>query len=55
MRSFTMGQEVRTPGDVLKDPVEFEFVGLPESHRLVESELKDAVLTKLQAFILERG
>ena len=32
-----------------------EFVGLPESHRLVESELEDALLTNLQAFLLELG
>jgi len=30
-----------------------EFVGLPESHRLVESDLEDALLTNLQAFLLE--
>jgi hypothetical protein len=32
-----------------------EFVGLPESHRLVESELEDSLLTNLQAFLLELG
>ena len=32
-----------------------EFVGLPESPRLVESELEDALLTNLQAFLLELG
>lgn len=55
MRLATKGQEIRTPGDVFKDPVVLEFVGLPESHRLVESELEDALLTNLQAFLLELG
>ena len=55
MRLATKGQEIQSPGDVFKDPVVLEFVGLPESHRLVESELEDALLTNLQAFLLELG
>ena len=49
------GQEIQGPEDVFKDPVVLEFVGLPESHRLVESELEEALLTNLQAFLLELG
>lgn len=55
MRLAAEGQEIRTPGDVFKDPVVLEFVGLPESHRLVEAELEEALLTNLQAFLLELG
>lgn len=55
MRLATQGQEIQSPEDVFKDPVVLEFVGLPESHRLVESELEDALLTNLQAFLLELG
>jgi predicted nuclease of restriction endonuclease-like (RecB) superfamily len=55
MRLATEGQEIRAPGDVFKDPVVLEFIGLPESHRLVESELEEALLTNLQAFLLELG
>jgi len=32
-----------------------EFLGLPESHRLVESKLEEALITNLQAFLLELG
>jgi predicted nuclease of restriction endonuclease-like (RecB) superfamily len=55
MRLATKGQEIRAPGDIFKDPVVLEFVGLPESHRLVESELEEALLTNLQTFLLELG
>ncbi|MDB5348945.1 MAG: hypothetical protein JWN86_192 [Planctomycetota bacterium] len=55
MRLAKKGQEILAPEDTFKDPVVLEFVGLPESHRLVESELEDALLTNLQAFLLELG
>ena len=32
-----------------------EFLGLPESHRLVESNLEEALITNLQLFLLELG
>lgn len=49
------GQQVTTAEDVIKDPVVLEFLGLPESHKLVESKLEDALISKLQDFILELG
>lgn len=49
------GQEVTRPVDVFKDPVVIEFVGLPESTRLVESDLEEALIGNLQAFLLELG
>ena len=55
MRLTRKGQEIQIPEDVFKDPVVLEFVGLPESHRLVESELENALITNLQAFLLELG
>jgi predicted nuclease of restriction endonuclease-like (RecB) superfamily len=39
MRLATKGQEVQYPGDVFKDPVVMEFLGLPASPKLVESDL----------------
>jgi len=33
----------------------FEFLDLPESHRLAESQLEEALLTHLQDFLLELG
>lgn len=51
----TKGQEVATPSDIFKDPVVIEFLGLPESYRLVESDLEQALINNLQAFLLELG
>ena len=51
----TRGQEVQAPEDAIKDPVVLEFLGLPESPRLVESDLEAALLANLQAFLLELG
>ena len=55
MKLATKGQEIATPSDVFKDPVVIEFLGLPESHRLVESDLEQALINNLQAFLLELG
>jgi predicted nuclease of restriction endonuclease-like (RecB) superfamily len=55
MKLATKGHEVQQATDVFKDPVVIEFLGLPESSRLVESELEDALINHLQAFLLEMG
>jgi predicted nuclease of restriction endonuclease-like (RecB) superfamily len=51
----TRGQEVLQPIDALRDPVVMEFLGLPESPRLVESQLERALISNLQQFLLELG
>lgn len=55
LKLATKGQEITLPIDVFKDPVVIEFLGLPESHRLVESDLEQALINNLQAFLLELG
>lgn len=55
MKLATKGHEVQQAVDVFKDPVVIEFLGLPESSRLVESELEEALINHLQAFLLELG
>jgi predicted nuclease of restriction endonuclease-like (RecB) superfamily len=55
MKLATKGHEVQKPADVFKDPVVMEFLGLPESPRLVESALEEALISNLQAFLLEMG
>ncbi len=55
MRLATKGQEIQRPVDVFKDPVVMEFLGLPESPKLVESDLEQALINNLQAFLLELG
>ena len=55
MRLALEGQEIQSAEDVFKDPMVFEFAGIPESPRMVESELEEALITNLQAFLLELG
>lgn len=47
--------DVLRPIDVLKDPYVLEFLDLPEVPRLRESQLEDAIITRLQQFLLELG
>ena len=49
------GQNTEKPLDVIKDPYVLEFLDLPESPRLVESDLEQALIDHLQAFLLELG
>lgn len=55
LRLASRGHEVTKPLDVLRDPLVMEFLGLPESHRLVESQLEQALIENLQQFLLELG
>ena len=55
LRLATKGQEIQRPVDVFKDPVVIEFLGLPESPRLVESRLEQALIDNMQSFLLELG
>jgi len=49
------GQEINNPEDAIKEPLILEFLGLPESHRLMESKLEEALINNLQNFLLELG
>ncbi len=49
------GEAAEQPVDVIKDPYVLEFLDLPESPRLVESELESALISRLQEFLLELG
>ena len=55
MRLATKGHEVQKPTDIFKDPVVMEFLGLPESSKLVETDLETALINNLQSFLLELG
>ncbi|UUZ62040.1 PDDEXK nuclease domain-containing protein [Polaromonas sp. P1-6] len=55
MRLATRGHEIQQPVDVFKDPMVMEFLGLPESPKLVESKLEQALIDNLQHFLLELG
>ncbi len=49
------GHEIVQPADLVKDPYVLEFTGLPLGRRLRESDLEQALLDKLQEFLLELG
>ena len=38
-----------------RTPIILEFLGIPDSHKFRESELEEAIIGKLQAFLLELG
>jgi len=45
----------RSPREFVRDPVMLEFLGLPGTGKLLESKLEQALMDKLQAFLLELG
>ena len=45
----------KTPREFVRDPVLLEFPGLPETGRLLEADLEQALINKLQGFLLELG
>jgi predicted nuclease of restriction endonuclease-like (RecB) superfamily len=49
------GAERATPQQAIRDPYVFEFLGLKAQEVVTEGELEDALLDKLQAFLLELG
>jgi predicted nuclease of restriction endonuclease-like (RecB) superfamily len=55
MKLACKGQEINRPEDAIKEPMILEFLNLPESHRLVESKLEEALTNNLQNFLLELG
>lgn len=55
MALATEGMVAHAPVDIVKDPYVLEFLDLPESHRLVESRVEEALVTELQSFLLELG
>lgn len=55
MRLACKGQEITKPEDAIKEPVVLEFLDIPESHKLVESKLEEALISNMQNFLLEMG
>ena len=55
MRLASEGHTVEKPRDILKNPLVLEFLGLDEKPGYSESDLETAIISKLQAFLLELG
>lgn len=49
------GQIVTSPQDMIKDPYVLEFLGLKEEYEYSESELEQAIINKIEVFLLELG
>lgn len=55
LRLAEHGHEPFTPNDLVKDPYVLEFTGLPERGAFQESDLEQALMDRLQTFLLELG
>lgn len=44
-----------TPADIIRDPYVFEFLGIPPHNVMGESHIEDALVSKVQEFVLELG
>jgi predicted nuclease of restriction endonuclease-like (RecB) superfamily len=49
------GYEVEVPGDVLKNPLVLEFLALEERSHWRERDLEQAIIDRLEGFLLELG
>lgn len=49
------GQIIEGPKDLIKDPYVLEFLDLPEKSQYSENELEQALIDKLEHFLLELG
>ena len=49
------GQIIAQPADVIKNPIALEFLGLKPDASYTESKLENAIISKLQTFLLEMG
>lgn len=49
------GHVVEKPGDIIKDPLVLEFLGLGQKPAYTEDELESAIIEKLERFLLELG
>jgi len=49
------GQQIAVPDDVLKDPFVLEFLDLKEKPTAQERDLEQAIIDRLEAFLLEMG
>lgn len=55
MRLASEGQTVEKPSDLIKNPITLEFLGLKPDAAYSESKLENAIISKMQQFLLELG
>jgi len=55
MELANQGQKLASPADTIKNPYILDFLGLPDSDVMHESEIEKAIIDNLQSFLLELG
>lgn len=55
MRLAQEGQTIEKPSDIIKNPITLEFLGLKPDAAYSESKLENAIISKMQQFLLELG
>jgi len=55
MRLANEGHTIEKPSDILKNPVTLEFLGLKPEAVYTETRLENAIISRLQNFLLEMG
>ncbi len=55
MRLAREGQAIEKPSDIIKNPITLEFLGLKPDAAYSESKLENAIISKMQQFLLELG
>ena len=53
MRLAKEGQSIEKPSDIIKNPITLEFLGLKPDAVYSESKLENAIINKMQQFLLE--
>ncbi len=55
MRLSQEGQTIEKPSDIIKNPLALEFLGLKPDVTYTETKLENAIISKMQQFLLELG
>ena len=55
MRLVQEGQTLEKPSDIIKNPITLEFLGLKPDAVYSETKLENAIISKMQQFLLELG
>ena len=55
MRLAQEGLTIEKPEDIIKNPITLEFLGLKPEAAYTESKLENAIISKMQQFLLEMG
>ena len=49
------GAEIHKPEDIMKEPLVFEFLGIPQKEQYFEGEIEEKLVQNLELFLLELG